>query len=253
MVRVLALLRGVPRALRVARERSRRQKVIDARKTDVARWRNRASYNPSWASRLDSAMPLLAGAAWVADLGCGMQALRARLGSDATYLPMDLKPWTGDTLICDLNARDLPDHYIALCDVCVVMGVLEYLYDPDWLLARLAEHAETIVLSYTAVDMVIADRAGNGWVNAFTSDEVVRMVERAGYGVVGLGRHDDQLLVKASRSDFDAVRRAHRDARRLAFRSMIGPAAVPAVDAPAVVPVAPPAVAVDATLGAGPV
>jgi hypothetical protein len=218
MFRELGLVLKGRSALRSARERARRQQVIAARQTDCLRWQNAASYNPSWATRLDSAMPLMAEALWVADLGCGMQDLRKRMAPAATYLPMDIKRWTDDTLVCDLNAQQLPELYISLCDVCVVMGVLEYLYEPDWLLARLAEYAEGIVLSYNASDRAKVDRPGNGWVNAFSADEILGMVERTPYRVTKVGRHGEQILVKAMRPDFDAACRERRDERRRAFR-----------------------------------
>ena len=234
MLKKLRLVLKGRNMARVARERARRERIIAARQTDYRRWHDPASYNASWETRLDTAMPMLADARWVADLGCGMQDLRKRLAPGTIYLPMDIKRWTDDTLLCDLNAKQLPDLYISLCDVCVILGVLEYVYEPEWLLARLAEHAESLVLSYNAADLASLDRAGHGWVNAFDTGDILGMVERTPYRVATVAFHGAQMLVKATRRDFDAACREQREARRRAFRAEgASPVATPAGQKPA--------------------
>ena len=240
MFRKLGFVLKGRHALRAARERARRRRSIAARRTDIRRWLNAGSYNPSWADRLDSAMPLIGDALWVADIGCGLQALRQRLAPAVTYLPMDLQRWTDDTVLCDLNAKQLPDDYLSVCDVCVVMGVLEYVYEPDWLLQRLAEHVEALVLSYNPADRGAVDRPSNGWVNAFTADEILAVVERASFRIEAVSAYGDQILIKAVRRDFDDACRERRDVRRRAFQETRKPAiADPIGVPPSAVPVEP--------------
>lgn len=198
-------------------ERARRRWVVRRGETDYRRWRDPRSYNDGWSSRLDAAMPWIRDARWVADLGCGAQELRTRLPDGAVYLPMDLTQWTPDTLPCDINAKHVPNDYLVLCDLCVTMGVLEYLYDPPWLLSYLAEYAEAIVLSYNAVDISTADRLANGWVNAFTAADVVAMIERAGYRVVNRTNYLDQTMIGAVNAAFDETRRRWRHSARQAY------------------------------------
>jgi hypothetical protein len=106
-----------------------------------------------------------------------------------------------------------------------MMGVLEYVYEPEWLFARLAEYAEGIVFSYAAADTSKADRRGNGWVNAFTTDDLFAMLGRTPYRVVQLRFYEDQILVKAVNPDFGRERMALREERRQAFKSSVAKAA----------------------------
>jgi hypothetical protein len=107
----------------------------------------------------------------------------------------------------------------------VIMGVLEYIYEPEWLFARLAEHAEGIVFSYHAADTSKADRQRNGWVNAFTSDDMFAMLGRTPYRVVQVRFHEDQMLIKAVNPDFGRERLVLREERRQAFKSSVAKAA----------------------------
>lgn len=197
----------------------RRLLVIAARKTDYSRWRDQRSYNPAWAERLGLALSYLGDARWVVDLGCGSQDMRSRLPPEAIYLPMDLVKWTPDTLACDINAGSLPTAYIELGDVCFLLGVLEYVYQPDPLFSALGQHAEKIVLSYNAADLSSADRHRNGWVNAMSVAEVVALVQRHGFQVTSTGRYLDQILIEAVNPDFDDDRRARREEARRSFLS----------------------------------
>lgn len=210
-IRSLLLMRrdGLPRG-----ERQRRRRIIQSGQTDLLRWSAAENYNTAWAERLDAALSFIGGAKWVADIGCGMQELRRRLSSGSVYLPMDIRRWTEDTVVCDINKRILPTAYIAMADVCVMMGLIEYIYDPEWLFQTLGQSTEAILFSYNAIDICQADRVRNGWVNSLSIGDCVRLTLEAGFRIEGVDRFNEQVILKALNTGFGDALRAQRDVLR---------------------------------------
>ncbi|DAC34411.1 MAG TPA: hypothetical protein HA286_06640 [Candidatus Poseidoniaceae archaeon] len=84
----------------------------------------------------------------VADLGCGLQVLREHLHASCTYTGYDLGDMHPDNVILDLDeAFTLPQEH----DVAVLLGVLEFLADPQAALARVVEAVDAVVLSFVCV------------------------------------------------------------------------------------------------------
>jgi hypothetical protein len=201
----------------LTREFERRRAVVEARRTDYFRWSNRSNYDPLWAERLAIAVSFLGSALWVVDLGCGAQDLRGLLPPEVFYLPMDIVGWTADTLTCDINAGLLPPDYLELADVCCMMGVLEYVYDPDRLMAALSGTVETLIVSYNATDFSAIERHRNGWVNSLSVADFLALLDRHGYRVIAADRYLDQIVVKAVNSGFGAEQAVKRKDGREAF------------------------------------
>src|ERR1700738_1741527 len=99
--------------------------------TDFRRWADPGNYAPGWEPRSAEAARLCRSRSWVCDIGCGLQLVRHHLREDCVYLPADLQLWTQDTLRCDLNAGVLPTRYLQLCDVVLLLGVIEYIQLPS--------------------------------------------------------------------------------------------------------------------------
>ncbi len=128
------------------REYARRRHIVNTKHTDVERWRNTQNYQDHWTRRMSSALSLRGDAEWVCDLGCGSQKMRNLLPKNIAYLPMDIVKWTNDTCVCEINQKILSNEYLAVCDLCYLLGVLEYIYEPSWLFDVLAVNVETVVL-----------------------------------------------------------------------------------------------------------
>jgi len=197
-------------------EIQQRRRSVSTRKTDYRRWTDANSYNPQWSTRSDLALELLGQAQWICDLGCGPQDLRKMLPADSIYLPMDLKQWTDDTIVCDINNKILPSEYLELCDVCFVMGVLEYIYDPTWFLNELASRAEGIIISYNVAELCRVKREDNGWVNNLTTEQFRGLVEAAGFKIEDTRLYDNaQLIIKGINPAFAA--QSARQTKRAQF------------------------------------
>lgn len=113
-------------------------------------WGQIDNHNPKWDKRAAAALSLCTSVdRWICDLGCGRQAIRPLLAAGDRYLPMDVKAWTPDTLVCDVNAGLLPRHYLEACDYCLLLGVIGYVEEPGWLLGSLGETVPMLIMSWT--------------------------------------------------------------------------------------------------------
>lgn len=164
-------------------ESARRRAVVYSGQTDYVRWFDESQYLDAWSKRSEEAVKLIGRARWICDIGCGKQGLRSLLPIGSVYLPCDLKRWTPDTCFCDLNAGILPVSYLRLCDICLVLGVVEYLYDAGSFLHSVKRYAPTAIISYNPTDTCSAHRPAMGWVNAFSSSELADLIQSAGLGI----------------------------------------------------------------------
>jgi len=214
---IAKLSRRVAKWLAGQREIVRRRLALASGLTDYRRWSDSASYRASWASRLEVSLRLRGDALWIVDLGCGAQIMRTKLPRNAVYLPMDLIRWTDDTLLCDINKQQLPADYLRLCDLCYVMGVIEYIYDPAWVLRALVDSSQGIVISYNAVDLSDVNRKWNGWVNDLTVEDLMALVRDSGFEIQAVAQFEEQIIVKASNANYSVTRRQERELLRESF------------------------------------
>jgi hypothetical protein len=145
-----------------------------------------------------------------------MQFLRAFLPRSTVYLPADLKQWTHDTELCDLDAGRMPDRSLDLCEICAVLGVIGHLRDPEALLQNLSQRVEKVLISFKSTDFTRNGRA-QGRAKAYPLSEMYAMLDRAGFRITDQRQYRHNTLIKAQSDRFDAASRDLRDKRRLAF------------------------------------
>jgi glycosyltransferase involved in cell wall biosynthesis len=107
--------------------------------------------------------------------------LKDRLPEACTYIPSDLVDRGPGTIVCDLNARELPafpPH-----DVAVFSGVLEYVNEIDRLVNQISKSASVVIASYCVRERVPdrVTRRASGWVNDHTSVELEGIFRRSGF------------------------------------------------------------------------
>jgi hypothetical protein len=177
-------------------------------------WTQKSSYLTSWARRAKAAAALIPDQ-WVCDIGCGMEVLHSFLPRGTVYLPADLRQWNDGVELCDLDAGRMPERSLRLCDVCVLLGVIEHLEHPEEALRRIADDAEFLVISYNRSDLRLdQDR----WKNALSTDDLQEMIARAGYKITAEAFFQRQVIFRAVSEIFDDQRRARRAAARAAFQ-----------------------------------
>jgi hypothetical protein len=189
------------------------------RKTLYDRWADEKTYSTGWDLRAKAAAGLLRQERWICDLGCGMQSLRSLIPESAIYLPADLNQWTPDTLVCELNQGMYPVRYLRMCDVCFVLGVIEYLWRPDLLFAILGEQVEVAIFSYNVTDLFPANRS-ELWVNAFSEAELCSIAGAAGFDITDkVGPQDKtQMIFRAQNGRYGYRPRFLRALSRMNYR-----------------------------------
>jgi hypothetical protein len=100
-------------------------------------------------------------------------ALRDYLPDGCSYIPADIHQWTPDVRHVDVDANTFPE---GVFDFVVLLGVLEFLTEPELAFAFARRRATAMVVSYchpTTSD--IQSRDINGWVNAFSMDDFCKL------------------------------------------------------------------------------
>lgn len=134
-----------------------------------------------WFERAQAAADLLQGARSVLDLGCWNMRLETLLEPGVRYIPADVAKRDDRTIVVDLNT-DAPPEVDA--EAVALIGVLEYLYDADVLMADLADLYSLAVVTYTRSGTRVENRRSRFWVNDYTLPDMERMFDQAGWDVV---------------------------------------------------------------------
>ncbi|CAL4869163.1 hypothetical protein MMA231_03454 (plasmid) [Asticcacaulis sp. MM231] len=164
--------------------RARTESLIEAGCSDVKRWSLADNFHGNWRDRAQTVAAMIGAGDRVLDLGCGKMDLETALPAGCIYLPSDLVARDDRTLVCDLNAGELP---AVEADVVTMLGVLEYIHDPSALLVSIAQRWSTLILTYNPSELDEGrDRLLHGWFNALTSAQLVAMAEVSGFGLVGI-------------------------------------------------------------------
>ncbi len=140
------------------------------------------NFGDQWHARAAAAAEWLATPTSIADLGCGPTNLERCLGQWQCYIPVDLARRDERTVFLDLNnGADLTRLLVA--SGCALLGVLEYIYGPDQLIAALPRRYDQVVATFNILrtDESIEDRLGHGWVNHFARAELLELFADHGF------------------------------------------------------------------------
>lgn len=156
-----------------------------------ARWEALADgeANP-WTPRSARAAELLGPVESVLDVGCGTMGLEPLLQTQR-YMPSDVVARDERTIVRDYNAEGPPPVNV---EAVAVLGVLEYLLDPESFMRQL--RAAKAVVTYCTTDSPspLEPRRSHAWVNDMDHSAVVEMFGRAGWEI-----HSDEQLDGAQR------------------------------------------------------
>jgi len=149
--------------------------------SDTCRWGDSRSLSPDWDSRTEQIARLIPPGATVLEFGAGRMALKNYLPEGCKYTPSDLVDRGCGTIVCDLNARELPSF--PPHDVAVFSGVLDYINDLEVLIYHISNFFNIIVASYPVLEQVPGRvaRRSHGWVNDYTSGEFEGIFLRSGF------------------------------------------------------------------------
>jgi hypothetical protein len=156
---------------------------------DIARWGDVENLDRAWDERTRLIAGLIPKDSRVLEFGAGRRLLERYLDPTCVYIASDLVDRGPGTMVCDLNARPLPDLSGLRPDVAVFGGVLEYIARLESIPPWLARHVSTCVASYECAAVTGRARrlrerwvrAGIGWVNAYTEDELLALFAASGF------------------------------------------------------------------------
>jgi len=142
--------------------------------------------NWEWESRAKIALEYLDGVTSVVDIGCGKMTLKRLLPEGVRYQGVDIAPRDETTIVLDLNASPLP---VLEYDAANVLGVLEYINDPDSFFDGL-EQFDRMIFSYNCYGLKdvltklgLTNRIPKAWRNRFRKSEVIALIERHGFTI----------------------------------------------------------------------
>jgi len=148
-------------------------------KSDKERWEPIGAIKKKWANRTIKMSKFIPPNSKIIEFGAGKMVIKEHLPENCNYTPSDIVDRGFGTFVCDLNSPDLPvfDQY----DYCVISGVLEYINDVPKLIKHLSTSIDYFIISYaTAKEGNIAKR-GNGWVNSYTENDIIKVFKNNGY------------------------------------------------------------------------
>jgi hypothetical protein len=164
-------------ALPVEERRRWTKLLIAARSTDGARWADPANLEAGSHERAERAAAHIAEGSHILDLGAGLMKLRDAAPPGIRYTPADLILRDPAGLVVDLNSGDFP---AGTFDGIVMLEVLEYMHDPQGVLARARSAAPRLILSYRSHrGGDTGERRAEGIFNDFTREEILSLLEAA--------------------------------------------------------------------------
>jgi hypothetical protein len=176
--------------------------------TDYRRWGKTSNLSPDWDVRTRMIAGLINPGASVLEFGAGRMVLKTFLPANCTYTPSDIVDRGPGTLICDLNGKTLPPF--PRHNVAVFSGVLEYIIEIQRLADHLAAFVDVVIASYAVTDLNRGPRRMFGWVNDFSSAQIVQIFEHAGFNCEKTDRWEEQIIYRFVRSQKKPVGAALR-------------------------------------------
>ena len=167
-------------------------------KSDYRRWSELDNLSPLWDARTQRIAAMVPSGRSVLEFGAGRMVLKNMLNQAARYTPSDLVDRGPGTIVCDLNARPLPDF--EKHDVIVFSGVLEYVNDVPSLLRHLAPRTDVVIASYAVLEKNSSGRRVCGWVNDYSAAEFVSVFESAGLKPVESIDWENQVISRFVRA-----------------------------------------------------
>ncbi len=165
--------------------------------SDAVHWANPNNLHDAWSYRSERAASYVPGGATVLDVGCGKMMIEKMLPENCRYIPSDLVSRDERTIVCDLNSGEYPPQE-GVTHI-TVLGVMEYLTDPQAFWRWLAASKARIIFSYVTYDPAFPPpaRRGMGWVNDFVSEGIVELAAGVGYELIAQEQipPDTQLFV----------------------------------------------------------
>ncbi len=188
------ILIRLPQLFRKSQRINKTRKLKLFKKSDKQRWADENNLHANWDERSRKLAEMIAPRSVVLEFGAGRLEFQHFLAEGCTYIPSDIVARNEQTFVCDLNDKtlpDFPDHQVA-----VFSGVLEYIFNLERLIQKLAANQSKIVCSYACLQNPTEKkyRLEQGWVNALTKEQFLKLFTKEGYRLIAEEEWDKQHL-----------------------------------------------------------
>jgi hypothetical protein len=129
----------------------------------------------------------------VVEFGAGTGILKEYFDSSIHYQPVDIIKRTPEFLVCDLNVKPFAIN-LERYDVAIFSGVLEYIYDINYIFEVMSDHISMILVSYACIDVCKQNRLSNGWLSDYSQAEIEFIFEKNNYFIENKFLWRDQNL-----------------------------------------------------------
>jgi hypothetical protein len=165
-------------------------------RSDIKRWTKRENLYANWEERTKLMAQWIPDESSVIEFGCGNMLLKKYMPQKAQYTPSDLVRRDKDTVVLDLNQKsplELLRH-----NVFFFSGVLEYVYDVERLIQVSSQVCDLFIFSYVTCEIktvsVLAQRRSEGWVNDYSKEEILILLQDKGFKLIEEKTWGNQLL-----------------------------------------------------------
>ena len=146
------------------------RKLRKIRESDYARWSKANELFVEWDERTAIIASMIKPGSRVIEFGAGNMALKEMLPANCEYAPSDIVVRTPYFIKCDLNQTI--SFNLSSYDTAVFSGVLEYVYNVDFVFEQLSDHIQNVILSYSCRDISAENRLKNGWLSDYSRMEL---------------------------------------------------------------------------------
>jgi len=166
--------------------------VKSFRKSDFSRWKDEDNLKSNWFLRTIIMSKYIKPNSNVLEFGAGKMILKDYLPEGCRYTPSDFVDRGQGTIVCDLNAKILPnfDKY----DIIFFSGVLEYINDLEKVITHLSKFCNCFIISYSILELNRKNRRLHGWVNDFNEKELIEIFKKNGNKVSKTDRWGSQKI-----------------------------------------------------------
>jgi hypothetical protein len=111
----------------------------------------------------------------IIEFGAGRLLLKSFIDASCVYQSSDIVSREENTIVCDLNATDLP--VFINYDVAFFSGVIEYIIDTDRVLSHLGPKINRFIISYATTDKLpdMEWRRNQGWLSHFSKEKLINL------------------------------------------------------------------------------
>jgi len=188
----LFLKHNTENQLRLEKREIENAKLRAEKKSDIYRWQNNQELFLDWDERTIILGSYLLPNAKIIEFGAGNMILKTHLQNYQSYTPSDIIQRFEETVICDLNK---PINFsMELYNTVIFSGVLEYVYDIDFVFKELGPTVKQIVLSYCCADIVKLSRDKNGWLSDYTKNDLEEIFKKEGFKIENYAEWRNQSL-----------------------------------------------------------